>query len=80
VHWPISRGQLNVHGGAGGSLTAVLADLEAIWSHVIQKQLEIPLKDLKVQDRQLAHFTRQCLNITSQKFGHTYSLKGFSLF
>ncbi|CAB1336268.1 unnamed protein product [Coregonus sp. 'balchen'] len=47
VHWPISRGQLNVHGGAGGSLTAVLADLEAIWSHVIQKQLEIPLKDLK---------------------------------
>ncbi|XP_038866911.1 actin-related protein 8 isoform X2 [Salvelinus namaycush] len=47
VHWPISRGQLNVHSGAGGSLTAVLADLEAIWSHVIQKQLEIPLKDLK---------------------------------
>lgn len=48
IHWPIVRGQLNVHPGPGGSLTAVLADLETIWSHVIQKHLEIPLKDLKV--------------------------------
>nr|XP_057941443.1 actin-related protein 8 [Doryrhamphus excisus] len=47
IHWPIVRGQLNVHAGPGGSLTAVLADLETIWSHVIQKHLEIPLKDLK---------------------------------
>uniref|UniRef100_A0A4W6C4M6 Actin related protein 8 n=1 Tax=Lates calcarifer TaxID=8187 RepID=A0A4W6C4M6_LATCA len=47
IHWPIVRGQLNVHPGPGGSLTAVLADLETIWSHVIQKHLEIPLKDLK---------------------------------
>lgn len=48
VHWPIVRGQLNVHSGPGGSLTAVLADLETIWGHIIQKQLDIPLKDLKV--------------------------------
>lgn len=48
IHWPMVRGQLNVHAGPGGSLTAVLADLETIWSHVIQKQLDIPLKDLKV--------------------------------
>ncbi|KAG7999659.1 Actin-related protein 8 [Nibea albiflora] len=47
IHWPVVRGQLNVHAGPGGSLTAVLADLETIWSHVIQKQLDIPLKDLK---------------------------------
>uniref|UniRef100_A0A8C4IPM7 Actin-related protein 8 n=1 Tax=Dicentrarchus labrax TaxID=13489 RepID=A0A8C4IPM7_DICLA len=47
IHWPMVRGQLNVHAGPGGSLTAVLADLETIWSHVIQKQLDIPLKDLK---------------------------------
>uniref|UniRef100_A0A8D3BW21 Actin-related protein 8 n=1 Tax=Scophthalmus maximus TaxID=52904 RepID=A0A8D3BW21_SCOMX len=47
IHWPIVRGQLNVHPGPGGSLTAVLSDLEAIWSHVLQKHLEIPLKDLK---------------------------------
>ncbi|KAM8829431.1 actin-related protein 8 isoform 3-T4 [Synchiropus picturatus] len=47
IHWPVVRGQLNVHSGPGGSLTAVLADLETIWCHVIQKNLEIPLKDLK---------------------------------
>ncbi|XP_030640691.1 actin-related protein 8 [Chanos chanos] len=47
IHWPVCRGQLNIHNKAGGSLTAVLADLEAIWSHAIQKHLEIPLKDLK---------------------------------
>ncbi|XP_061592580.1 actin-related protein 8 isoform X2 [Cololabis saira] len=47
IHWPMVRGQLNVHSGPGGSLTAVLADLETIWGHVIQKHLEIPLKDLK---------------------------------
>ncbi|KAK1332288.1 hypothetical protein QTO34_006961 [Cnephaeus nilssonii] len=47
IHWPIRRGQLNTHPGPGGSLTAVLADIEVIWSHAIQKYLEIPLKDLK---------------------------------
>ncbi|KAM4610829.1 actin-related protein 8 isoform 1-T1 [Polymixia lowei] len=47
IHWPVVRGQLNVHAGPGGSMTAVLADLEVIWSHIIQKNLEIPLKDLK---------------------------------
>lgn len=48
VHWPVVRGQLNVHSGHGGSLSAVLAHLEAIWGHVIQRQLDIPLRDLKV--------------------------------
>ncbi|XP_048067057.1 actin-related protein 8 [Megalobrama amblycephala] len=47
IHWPICRGHLNVHSGPGGSLTATLVDLETIWSHAIQKLLEIPLKDLK---------------------------------
>ncbi|XP_067383309.1 actin-related protein 8 isoform X3 [Channa argus] len=47
IYWPIVRGQLNVHSGPGGSLTGVLADLETIWSYVIQKHLDIPLKDLK---------------------------------
>lgn len=52
IHWPIRRGQLNLHPGPGGSLTAVLADLEVIWSYAIQKYLEIPLKDLKVSCEQ----------------------------
>lgn len=47
LHWPIMRGRLNLHGGPGGSLTAVLADLEVIWGTAIQNFLEIPLKDLK---------------------------------
>ncbi|XP_055024327.2 actin-related protein 8 [Misgurnus anguillicaudatus] len=47
IHWPIRRGHLNIHSAPGGSLTAVLADLETIWSYVLQKLLEIPLKDLK---------------------------------
>ncbi|XP_048404163.1 actin-related protein 8 isoform X2 [Stegostoma tigrinum] len=47
IHWPIRRGQFNLHEGPGGSLTAVLADLETIWTYAIQKFLEIPRKDLK---------------------------------
>ncbi|XP_042617387.1 actin-related protein 8 [Cyprinus carpio] len=47
IHWPICRGHLNIHSGPGGSLTASLVDLETIWSHALQKLLEIPLKDLK---------------------------------
>ncbi|MGH0140671.1 UNVERIFIED_CONTAM: hypothetical protein FKN15_037779 [Acipenser sinensis] len=47
IHWPIRRGQINLHGGPGGTLTAVMADLETIWSYAIQKFLEIPLRDLK---------------------------------
>lgn len=47
-----------MHAGAGGSLTAVLADLETIWTHVIQKQLEIPLKDLKVGESAPRNITK----------------------
>ncbi|XP_041128896.1 actin-related protein 8-like [Polyodon spathula] len=47
IHWPIRRGQMNLHAGPGGTLTAVMADLETIWSYAIQKSLEIPLRDLK---------------------------------
>ncbi|CAL1544546.1 unnamed protein product [Lymnaea stagnalis] len=47
LSWPMRRGRLNVHDGPGGSLTSILADLETIWSHVLQEHLEIPIKDLK---------------------------------
>ncbi|XP_078580404.1 actin-related protein 8-like isoform X2 [Branchiostoma floridae x Branchiostoma japonicum] len=47
VHWPMSCGQLHLHSGPGGSLTAVLADLETIWITAIEKFLDIPIKDLK---------------------------------
>lgn len=41
VHFPWKRGDLNVHKGPGGSLTAVLADLEAIWSYAITEKLKL---------------------------------------
>ncbi|XP_034952466.1 actin-related protein 8 [Chelonus insularis] len=47
IHFPYRRGDLHVHSGPGGSLTAVLADLKTIWEYVIAKKLNIPLRDLK---------------------------------
>ncbi|RZF39990.1 hypothetical protein LSTR_LSTR002393 [Laodelphax striatellus] len=47
IHFPIKRGDLNVHSGVGGSLTAVLADLQAIWSFILEYKFGIPQKDLK---------------------------------
>ncbi|XP_078341111.1 actin-related protein 8-like [Crassostrea virginica] len=48
LHWPMKHGRLNTHDGPGGTVTAVLADLETIWATAIQKHLDIPLKDLKM--------------------------------
>ena len=48
IHFPWRRGQPNIHKGIGGSLTAVMADMEHIWSWCVTQKLEIPLKDLKV--------------------------------
>ncbi|XP_046390968.1 actin-related protein 8 [Ischnura elegans] len=47
IHFPMHRGDLHIHSGPGGSLTAVLANLETIWSWAIQHRLEVPIKDLK---------------------------------
>ncbi|XP_014251830.1 actin-related protein 8 isoform X2 [Cimex lectularius] len=47
IHFPMKRGDLNVHSGIGGSLTGVLTDLETIWSHIIVTNLNIPLNTLK---------------------------------
>lgn len=46
LHWPMKGGHLNLHSGPGGSLTAVCADLEALWAYAIQTCLTIPLRDL----------------------------------
>ncbi|XP_075228327.1 actin-related protein 8 isoform X2 [Lycorma delicatula] len=47
IHFPIRRGELNVHNGIGGSLTAVLEDLQSIWCWVIENKLNIPAKELR---------------------------------
>ena len=47
LHFPIRRGRLNVHNGVGGSPTAVLADMAAIWTHAIETGLGVPLSSLE---------------------------------
>lgn len=47
IHFPLMRGDLNLHSSVGGSISAVLADLETIWGHCISTVLNVPLKDLK---------------------------------
>ncbi|BES93070.1 actin-related protein 8 [Nesidiocoris tenuis] len=47
VHFPWKRGDLNVHGNVGGSLTGVMADLQAIWSALIVEKLNIPVQEWK---------------------------------
>lgn len=48
IHFPMRRGELNVHANVGGSLTCVLADLQeiweyAIWEYVLQRKMDIKL-------------------------------------
>ena len=50
VHWPIRHGRFNLHPGTGGTVTAVVQDLEEIWGNALQNLLEIPVKDLKVRE------------------------------
>uniref|UniRef100_A0ABK8FW26 Actin-related protein 8 n=2 Tax=gambiae species complex TaxID=44542 RepID=A0ABK8FW26_ANOGA len=47
VHFPIRRGELNLHAGVGGSLFAVMSDLQSIWEHVLHTRLEIKPSDMK---------------------------------
>lgn len=47
VHFPIQRGELNLHSGVGGSLSSVLTNLYDIWTHIIKTKLLIPIKDLQ---------------------------------
>jgi len=44
LYWPIVGGELNT---SGKSITAVLADLEALWTKAIETFLGIPLKEIE---------------------------------
>lgn len=46
IHFPWRRGDLNLHGNVGGSLTAVLADLQQIWESVLHCLMGISSEDL----------------------------------
>lgn len=44
VHFPIRRGDFNLHGSIGGSVTGVCADLQQIWEFALRTHLKIPLR------------------------------------
>lgn len=44
VHFPIRRGELNLHAGIGGSLTSIMSDLQDIWQYVLKVHLGINTK------------------------------------
>lgn len=46
IHFPIRRGEFNLHKGIGGSATSVLEDLKTIWQYAIKNYLDINLRDL----------------------------------
>lgn len=46
IHFPIRRGELNIHKNVNGSLMSVLADLQCIWEYFIQYKLNINLTEL----------------------------------
>lgn len=76
VHWPMRGGHLNVHDGPGGTLTAVLADMEKIWGLAIQTLLDIPLKDLKlhkalllIPDVYIHQHVKHMMDILLEKLG-----------
>ncbi|CAH1100020.1 unnamed protein product [Psylliodes chrysocephalus] len=81
IHFPYKRGDLNVHSGSGGSLTAVMADLEAIWSYILETNFQISKKDLKfhkavliVPDVYNRTYLRELMYLVISKigFGHCF--------
>lgn len=46
IHFPIRRGELNIHSNVGGSLTATLGHCRVIWEFAIKNFLEVNLKEL----------------------------------
>ena len=56
LHWPIRRGRFNIHNNLGGTLSAIMQDLEDLWSMAIEKYLDIPIKDLQVSTFRLYYY------------------------
>lgn len=44
IHFPMRRGEFNIHPNVGGSMTCVLADLQEIWEYVLQCKMNIKLR------------------------------------
>lgn len=46
LHFPIRRGEFNIHSSVNGSMFSVLEDLKTIWEYAIKNYLDINLRDL----------------------------------
>lgn len=46
IHFPIRRGQLNIHNNVDGTATATIDHIKTIWEFAIKNFLDVNLKDL----------------------------------
>jgi actin-related protein 8 len=76
LHWPIRRGSFNLHPGVGGTVSAVLQDLEDIWSTALDTYLSIPCTDVKnyravllIPDVYHRRHVRDLLDLLLQRLG-----------
>ncbi|XP_030382296.1 actin-related protein 8 [Scaptodrosophila lebanonensis] len=76
IHFPIQRGELNVHKGKGGSLQSTLTHLERIWSYALEQRLKIPLSELGthsavlvVNDVYIRRHLREAMTLLLQRLG-----------
>lgn len=76
IHFPIQRGELNVHTERGGSLQATLSHLERIWCHALEQKLAIPKRELGtysavlvVNDVYVRRHLREGMTLLLQRLG-----------
>ncbi|KAH8387988.1 hypothetical protein KR093_010790, partial [Drosophila rubida] len=76
IHFPVQRGELNVHGGKGGSLQATLSHLERIWTHALEQRLGISRRELSthsavlvVNDVYVRRHLREQMTLLLQRMG-----------
>ncbi|KAH8420235.1 hypothetical protein KR009_007941, partial [Drosophila setifemur] len=76
IHFPIKRGELNVHKEKGGSLQATLQHLERIWAYALEVRLKIPLRELGthcavlvVNDVYVRRHLREMVTLLLQRLG-----------
>jgi actin-related protein 8 len=46
IHFPIRKGELNIHNNVGGSMNATLSHIREIWEFAIKNYLDVSLKEL----------------------------------
>ncbi|XP_017155875.1 actin-related protein 8 [Drosophila miranda] len=76
IHFPIQRGELNVHKQKGGSLQCTLQHIERIWSYALEARLKINLRDLRthsavlvVNDVYVRRHLREFMTLLLQRLG-----------